>query len=180
VNRDFQFVVATILGCLLFLAPEAFALPVLADDPFETNDTAGTAYDLGTGEIWEMSLTLGPDVGDGDLTDFYIWTATADGSFTIDITFLHASANLNLILFSDEGITKLVSGNSATDNESVSWISSAGEDYWILVLPFIGIGNAEYDLHITGPATAAPTVPEPSAALLFLVGGAVLMKRRPR
>ncbi len=60
-----------------------------------------------------------------------------------------------------------------------SGVRSTGRSDVVGLYALEGLAEGTYDVWVAAHAATA-VVPEPSAALLFLFGGTVLMKRRPR
>ena len=128
--------------------------PDLAPDRFEPNDSFATATDLGTGDRTETGLTIHNAGG----VDFYRWTASADGTLTVDALFTHADGDLGLLLY-DDNQNILTGSLSTSDNEHMSYSVTAGQSYYIWVAGYQAAENT-YDLQIDGPGTVPPIVVE--------------------
>lgn len=79
--------------------------------------------------------------------DYYLWTADRDQTVNVGIEFTHANGNLNLEWLDAAG-NLLISSESNTDNESLSWDVRAGSVYLARVVGPQGWTN-DYNLRIS-------------------------------
>jgi hypothetical protein len=142
----------------------------LSPDPFEPNDDFTTAADLGSGAVHLSGLTI----DELNEEDYFRWTAASDRDFTVEILFsADVFHDLDLFLYDGPTSADLVAQATSvfTDNERITQRGTAGGMFWIFVDNVEG-NTYTYELNITGPGTVP--IPEPTGALLFSVGGAVV------
>lgn len=122
--------------------------PLNSGDRFESNDTFGSATNLGTViDRREDGLSIHSEYDD----DYFQFVAAEHGTFTADIDFTHALGNLDLQVF-DSGRNLIDSSTSTTDLESVSWSVNTGESYYIKVSGLDADVNG-YSLDLDGPGS---------------------------
>ena len=121
--------VITLICYLLTLALAVF--PVYADDKYEENDNAQTAYNFSTSErIW---LHFIDGLGIHEDPDFYeISVCTDCNRLKVDLRFSHADDNLDLIIY-DSSLNIVTYTNSTTDDELIDHIIPGGGTYYVLV-----------------------------------------------
>ena len=117
---------------------------LLAADLFEPNDSPAAASDFGVGDQIHDGLTIHASNND----DWYKWTASGNGTLTVDALFSDALGNVDLQLYDSLGVTVLDSSTSITDNEQVSTSVVGGNMYLIRVFGFLGATHPSYALVI--------------------------------
>ena len=126
-------------------------------DKHEDDDTFEQAKDVGSGDITITDLNI-DTFFDSDYTK---WTASANGSLVVDITFEHDQGNLDLDVF-DSNRNLLGTSDSTTDNERVILQGiNQGEMYFFRVS---GLTNPNYTLGINGPLVL-PDTTEPNETM---------------
>lgn len=129
---------------------------VLADDAYENNDTAATAFNLG--------LVAAPRTISGlvmaDSADWYKFTTNKVGTADdkISINFLHSQGDLDLTLHSAAGAQLRIS-NTVSNTETVSLKGLAAGTYLIRAYGFSGKTNPAYSISVNvTPGTSTPSV----------------------
>ena len=127
-----------------------FTVIEILPDRLDPNDSFAQATDLGPlGSRTEANLSIHA-LNDGD---YYRFTSTIAGILSADVLFSHAAGDLNAELF-DSNQNILSSSASTSDNERLSWISEAGESYYLRVYGNAGALNPSYALQLA--VTQAP------------------------
>jgi subtilisin family serine protease len=129
------------------------------DDAYENNDSASTAYNLGT---LSGPATLGSLVM-ADAQDWYQFTTTATGTSTssVSINFQHGLGDLDLELYNSAG-TLLGRSEGVTNSETISLNGLAAGTYFVRAYGYRGVFNPAYSLTVNAPApviTQPPTNP---------------------
>lgn len=141
----------------LFVQPAAAQTDAVTFDVTWTLDGVTTCTDPGADErVDAQPVVLGVVTSSTACDDdWYVLHAsefTPGEELRVDLTFLHADADLDLYVLADAGGT-LGIADSATDNESVTFNAPASGDVILRVLHYAG-GVAPYDLVVS--RTAAP------------------------
>ncbi|MBN2359435.1 MAG: PPC domain-containing protein [Deltaproteobacteria bacterium] len=132
-----------------------------ANDSFEPNDTVPQASALSAG-------SYAAKICPGDADWFKLALDNGD-TVTVDLTFTHASGNIDLKLFSADGGTLLASSLTTTDDEHLSYVATASGN---VLAQVVGVGAAvvntyQIEIAIT-PATVVciddPFEPNDTAA----------------
>ena len=123
---------------------------LLAADDFEPNDSFATPIDLGTGDQTHEELSIHEANND----DWYKWTASADGSLSVELLFQQSQGDLDLTLY-DAQENELVASFTTTDNEQLTFDVVADQNYFIQVVGFRGATQDNYTLVINGPGLPA-------------------------
>jgi hypothetical protein len=130
------------------LAIEADSTPVGADR-FESNDSFGTAKNLGTlGDRSEADLTLHFPLD----KDFFKLTAAATGTLNVDIAFVRALGDIDLLVIDAAQQIMGSATTGAANGEHLAVQVVAGGTYYIEVFSGNGDTNPDYDLIIDGPS----------------------------
>jgi hypothetical protein len=154
---------------LALVVPALGTAAALPEDPFEPNDWFEEATDLGEGSILLTDLTIHDATDD----DFFMWTASRDGTLGVEIVFEDSLGDLDLFLY--EADRSDVAGSSGVgDSELITLDVTEGSMWFVRVVGWEEQTNF-YDLSIGGSAA----IPEPSAALVFGIG-LLLVHRRFR
>lgn len=107
-----------------------------SDDPYEQNDTIGTAYNLGSNERTWISHLDGKGIAADD--DYYAITVTPGFErILIDLRFIDASGDVDVRLKNAAGATLAISQTTSND-EYIDYIVPKGvSTYYIHVYPFL-------------------------------------------
>jgi Mg-chelatase subunit ChlD len=124
---------------------------VVDPDGFEPNDTWQTATNLGTivAERSESGLSIHSDA-DADWFCFAL-AARGDANSAVKVLFTHADGDIDAFLYSDPNQARIASGQSASNNETLSLSGLAPGTYYVQVYGFAGATNT-YSLAIVPPA----------------------------
>ncbi len=117
-------------------------------DAFEPNDDSTTAANLFTGDQIHRELTIHKDTDQ----DWFHWTAPAAGTLTVEILFSHATSDLDLRLYDNQG-NPVAESLSDTDNEFVAWNVVDGATYQIEIRSSNAATHPYYVLKIDGPGS---------------------------
>lgn len=123
-------------------------------DVFENNDSFATAAQLQAIDQAHSNLSI--DAAGDD--DYYTFTATHSGTFTLSLAFLNSIGDVDVQLFS-AGQTELFKSSSVGDGEFISYQVTAGQTYFIRVYGFQGAINANYSMTIDMPAGTLTNTP---------------------
>ena len=155
---------------------------VAGPDLHETNDTPGSAAELG--EMSGLVDISGPAISTSDDVDWYRFTTLGAGTDAeqIQIQFEHDSGNLDMELF-DTGMKSLATADSTDDNETIS-LNTLPEGTYLLKVTSPNGEQNEYDLHFDlplrgrtrgsdgfEPNNASPFGPSPAVADLGQING---------
>ncbi len=134
------------------LIPGTLSVNAIAPDRFEANDSLATATNFATlnGTRTENSLTIHA-TGNGD---FYRFTAAANGTLSVNVSFTHANGDVDIQLLSAGG-SYLTGSGSVTDTESFSYGVTRGTSYVLNVYGYSGWLSPNYNMTLTGPAIPA-------------------------
>jgi hypothetical protein len=147
----------------------------VAHDPYEPNNSAAAATNLGTvrGTVTRDGLSI-DSATDEDWFRFKLaFPGTAANSARID--FDSTQGNLNLELYAAAGTTLVDSSTGTGDSEMISLSGlSADTDYYLRVYGYNGAINPSYSLNLVTPAPIASDAFEPNDTLATASGlGAV-------
>jgi hypothetical protein len=120
-------------------------------DLFEPNDTFDNATSRPTGDQSLENLSI----DDSSDEDFFVWTASAAGTLTVDVQFLHFLGDLTLVLLDQSG-HELARSETSNDGEHLAWPVSAGQTVGVRVFGADGAVNESYSLTFNGPDPAVP------------------------
>jgi len=144
------------LGTLQELAAESLGAgegAVQLMDAFDPNDALGTATDVGVGPgIHLVNLEL----DDADANDWYRFELLRADDLDIEMTFLHATGDLDLAVTDALG-TVLGSSSTETDGELVSLVGLSAGTYYIRATGVDGAINT-YDLSVEPGAGSSTRV----------------------
>ena len=105
---------------------------ILAADPFENNDTAATAYNLGTLN-GEKTLTGGAIASAGD-ADYFKFTIDSRGTANdyVQLSFNNSLGDVDLYLYSANGSTLIKSSNTSTSGTEKISLEGLSKGTYIL------------------------------------------------
>lgn len=115
-------------------------------DLFEDNDSFATASVLAPPEDHVYEDLSIHDSGD---PDYYRFTASATGDLTFTVNFAHATGDLDLIVYDENG-NELDRSDSVTNNESITVSASEGDNFVVHVYGYNGATN-NYTLEVDQP-----------------------------
>jgi hypothetical protein len=120
--------------------------PLVADQ-YEANDSFAAASDLGTlGGFVATNLSI--HAADND--DYFRFTAAANGTAQVDLSFLHALGDVDVRVF-DAAQTEIGNSTGVDDTENVTFSVTQGATYYVRVYGFADATNPEYSLTISAP-----------------------------
>jgi hypothetical protein len=147
-------------GTLGMLNINNYTNPCIPDDAFEENDDCGSATPMADGTYTSLM------VFDTDL-DHYSFCVPDNGALEVDILFLQAQADMDLVLWDASDVncgtghgggTFLAEGWSATDNENLVWDNFTGADVDVILEVNLYSGSCNiYDLVIVGSGNCGGT-----------------------
>ena len=116
-------------------------------DRMEPNDSFEFARSLGTGDQVVNDLSI-----HRSNYDYFMWTAPANGTLNVDLSFSHALGDVDVSLHrNDASHTEITRSNTTTDHEHLGAFVTAGQSYFIRVWGNGGAVNPDYDMTIDGP-----------------------------
>jgi subtilisin-like proprotein convertase family protein len=119
-------------------------------DSLEPNDGFAEARDIGTGDVTLSNLTIHRP----DNEDFYHWTSSAIGPFSVTAQFSDTAGDVNLFLY-DANQNLVDSSTGATDTEQVTTNVAVGQSYYIVLRTAAGDTSPAYSLTIDSPTPVA-------------------------
>ncbi len=118
-------------------------------DDYENNDTRMEAAALTNGTYGLLVC------GNPDDDDWFSADLEAGETITIDLSFAHATGNIDLFLFDDSGSASPVAqGRTTTDDESVSYTTARDQTVFWRVEAVSNVAAQPYDMTVA--VTAAP------------------------
>jgi PKD repeat protein len=106
-------------------------------DEIEPNESPAAASQLPTISFHGFDASLGPGGYDGGSEDWFKFGNEGNMLFTINMSILEPSADLDLYLYSADGITELARSNKgAGENESITYFLGAGGEYYLRCINF--------------------------------------------
>jgi len=114
------------------------------DDPYETNNTLETAYDLSSSEGISLSAIAGLATQSDD-DWFRINVLPGRNTVTVDLQFDDSAGDIDLGLYNASG-QLIDTSDSATDNELLSALIPTAGTYYLQVYGFGGETDNTYDL----------------------------------
>ncbi len=148
-------------GCVEYdLAWAVLPCAALAD-AFEPNDLCSSPTQLpGASSVQVDDLLVTDLAGDGAAPDagddWFEYTIPVDHKLTVDATFSHAVANIDILLFLDCGVNNIAVSNSGTDNEHLEYINSSGLPQTVQLRTFVSSVGGCGGYSLTLAATAVP------------------------
>jgi hypothetical protein len=121
-------------------------------DAFEPNDSAGSAYNLGS-----LSGRLLPalSIHAAGNADYFRFTSNLTGQLPITLEFEHDLGDVDLRVYNNSQIL-LGSSTSTDDSEEYVLNAVAGQTYFVHVFGFSGATNPQYSLQIGDPSSDIP------------------------
>jgi hypothetical protein len=117
------------------------------DDPLEDNDDCAGAVAVPEGSTPNLWVVKSDP-------DWYSVTVAAGGTVTLDVLFLHANGDIDIVLYADDCNTQLAFSNSIDDDEQIVWNNTSGTPKTYELNVYVYSGSASncnvYDLVVTG------------------------------
>lgn len=124
-------------------------------DPFEDNDTAATATDLGDIDGTCTATDLSIEAFDEDWYTFKLTSAGRHGDAVV-VDFSHFLGDIDIYLYDASGETLLDASYGVANREAISLAGLAAGSYRLLVEGYDGASNPDYQLGVTAaPVTAS-------------------------
>jgi PKD repeat protein len=121
-------------------------------DEVEDNDTPATATPLGTlapgQSVSGLRGGIGPALYDGDMEDWYAFDVPSGAQASVQLAFKNSDANLDLQLYSLDGVSVIASSATKNDGEQLAGKLLKAGTYYLRVFRAVGPGgsNAKYTL----------------------------------
>lgn len=137
--------------------------PTAGPDRFELNDSFAGATNFGN---VRKRVEKGLSIDKVSDQDFYTFTATVTGSYTVSTSFFNDFGNLDLTVY-DGAQNQIGFSNGSSDGESIQLNLVGGQTYTVRVK---GVGPAvnDYDLSITAPGRTDIVGRDPTTGVLWV------------
>jgi V8-like Glu-specific endopeptidase len=116
-------------------------------DFFEPNDSWATARNLGT--LRDVTYN-GLNIHTANNDDYFRFTAGANGTLNVSLSFLHSQGDVDMSLLNSSG-TVLTSSTSTSNSEFITWPVTRGVTYGLRIYGYLGATNPNYSMTLDGP-----------------------------